>query len=320
MMIRKSSVFVVFLLGFLVAFHVPVPAQDTSVEIISVDEKSLQSGQGETGPVSVNRVLAVVGEQVLTMDDYKNRYGDTGLTYGRMKPMVNMLLLREAARNREISFSEARLDRMVERQEQRLSSAPGGLDRLLSQRGLTRSEYRENLRRRIRKQGLERQLLPEYFPGIDNSDTRPASVSVRARLIIVDDVASAWRIYDWLNDVPTEKTWNELYERYSRKLGLMGKFGDLGWFHWGHFNRQVEYRIFKLPLYAVSKPFQLRDGYALVYPTGYRFTPDNSTGSTALNAYNRYQRRYYRERLYQRLREDYSVNYPASVKSQLNIE
>lgn len=319
MMFRESPGFVLLLVFVLAASAAPVTAQDTSVEIISVDEQPFETRASETGPVAVNRVLAVVGEQVLTMGDYRKRYADTELTYARLRPLVNRMLLKEAARSRDVSFSESRLDRLVERQMQRFSSAPGGLQRVLDQRGLTRDAYRRQLRRRIEKQALESRLLPEFFPALDESDTRPASVSVRARLILVDSVSRAWQIYDWLNDQPSELTWNRLFDRYSRQLSLMGSHGDLGWFQWGHFNRQVEYRIFKLPLYTVSKPFRLRNGYALVYPTGYRFTPDKTPGKTALRAYRRYQRRYYRGKLYEKLRNNYSVNYPASVQRQLEL-
>lgn len=318
MLFRKPVTPVILAVFVLLSFPTVLPAQDTSVEIISVDEDPFKTEE-ETGPVPVNRILAVVGEQVLTMDEYQTRYGDTRLSQRRLRPLVNQMLLEKAASDREVSLSESRVDRLVNRQVDRMSRAPGGLDRVLRREGLTESEYRGQLRRRLKKQGLESRLLPEFFPGLDNSDTRPASVSVRARLMLVDDVASAWRIYGWLNDQPSERTWNRLFDEYSRRMGLMGKYGDLGWFQWGHFNSKVEYRIFTLPLYAVSEPFPLQDGYALVYPTGYRFTPNESPGSTARKAYRRYQRRYYREQLYDRLREDYPVSYPSSVRRQLGM-
>ncbi|MFB6226796.1 MAG: peptidylprolyl isomerase [bacterium] len=294
----------------------PVFSQETAEPIIKLDTEPFETA-GNTGPVAVNRVLAVVGDQVLTMNDYTERYGDTKLSLRRLKPLVNRLLLRRAAKSNEVTLKESRLNQMVQQQIDRVSSAPGGLSRLLRRRGMTKNDYRQQLRKRIEKQVLENRLLRQYFPGLQNPDTRPASVSVRARLMMVEDVATAWWVYGWLNDSPDEATWNQLFSTYSKRLSLMGNHGDLGWFRWGYFNREVEYRIYSLPLYAVSQPFKLRNGYALVYPTGYRFTPNTQPGQKSKRAYRRYRQRFYRDRLYDKLRQDFEVNYPSSVRADL---
>jgi parvulin-like peptidyl-prolyl isomerase len=292
-------------------------AQDTSVQIIDIDEDAFQK---DTVPrsVPVNRVLAVVDEQVITMADYQAKYGDTVLTYGRLKPMIDQLLLLATANDREISIPGNRLDQLVEKQITRINRRPGGLQTILRRRGLTKEQFRTQLRRRIRTQFLESRVLADEFPEIRNQDTQPAYVSVRARLMMVDDLSEAWRIYRWLQTQPAQTTWNQLYDKYARKMSLLGENGDLGWFTWGQFNQKIEYRVFKLPLYAVSQPFQLRDGYALVYPIGYRLEPTVPEPSQAFKVYQGYRRRFLREKLYERLRRRISVVIPTSVRDRLN--
>ncbi len=310
-----SLIFVFTLAGCIINLHT-VRAQDTPVKRLRIDEKALE---GETIPKGdpVDRLLCGVDTQVITMADYRARYGDTVLTYGRLEPMINQLLLLAEARNREISISQDRLDRLVEKQMDRLQKRSGGIDSILRQRGLTEKQFRSQLRRRIKTKFLESRVLGEVFPAIRSQDTRPASVSVRARMILVDKLTEAWRLYRWMKSQPTKKTWNRLFENHSKKISLMGDHGDLGWFGWGQFNRKIEYRVFKLPLYTVSEPFRLQEGYALVYPTGFRRKSTLSEPSETFKAYRRYRSRFLREKLYDRLRREKSVIIPTSVKDRL---
>jgi parvulin-like peptidyl-prolyl isomerase len=292
-------------------------AKDTSVQIIDIDKKAFKE---DTTPesVPVNRVLAVVDEQVITMADYQSKYGDTVLTYGRLQPLIDQLLLLAAAKDRKRSIPDDRLDKLVEQQIARINRRPGGLKTVLRRRGLTKRQFRSQLRRRLKTQFLESRVLAKEFPEIRNQDTQPAYVSVRARLMVVDDMAKAWRIYRWLQTQPSQTTWNQLYEKYAEKMSILGNDGDLGWFTWGQYNQKIEYRVFKLPLYAVSRPFKLRDGYALVYPTGYRLEPTVPEPSRAFKVYQGYRRRFLREKLYERLRQRKSVVIPSSIRDRLN--
>jgi hypothetical protein len=292
-------------------------AADTSVRIIDIDENTKSRTDNARGPVPVNRVLAVVNDRVITMQDYQREHGDTVLTYGRLEPMIDRLLLQEAAGDTLLRTVQGRVDDLVGRQIGRLRRQPGGLERMLQMRGISEQELRNQLRERIKKQSLESRVLRDYFPQIQNEDTRPAYVSVRARLMYVDTLDEAWWIYRWLQDQPSETTWNTLFQEYSRKISLMGESGDLGWLHWGRFSPEIEYRIFRQPLYTVSRPFELRDGYALVYPIGYRLDPTNPEASDSLQVYRRYRRRYLLDQLYDRLRQEMNVVIPASVRSQI---
>lgn len=310
---------IIFLSFALVVPTGTVMANDTSVRIIGINGEPSETAepQPRDRPIPVNRVLAVVNDRVITMQEYRAEHGDTVLTYGRLEPMIDRLLLLEAAGDTLLQKVEGRVDNLVERQLDRIRRQPGGLERLLRMRGTTEEQLRDQFRKRIKQQSLESQVLSDYFPQIQNEDTRPAYVSVRARLMYVDSLDRAWNVYRWLQDQPSEGTWNRLFDRYSRKISLMGNHGDLGWIHWGRFSPEIEYRIFRLPLYTVSRPFELRDGYALVYPTGYRLDPTNPEASDSIKVYRRYRRRYFVDRLYERLREEMNVVIPTSVSNQM---
>jgi len=305
-----------------IVFVIPegtVHAADPSVSIIGIDEEPPETAESapRDRPVPVNRVLAVINDRVITMREYRAEHGDTELTYGRLEPMIDRLLLLEASGDTLLRKVEGRVDNLVERQLDRIRQQPGGLKRLLRMRGTTEEQLRSQFRQRIKQQSLESQVLTDYFPQVQSEDTRPAYVSVRARLMYVDSLDQAWDIYRWLQDQPSETTWNRFFDRYSRKISLMGDHGDLGWFHWGRFSPGIEYRIFRLPLYTVSRPFELRDGYALVYPTGYRLDPTQPGGSDSIQVYQRYRQRYLVDRLYDRLREKMNVVIPTSVRNRM---
>jgi hypothetical protein len=319
-MIRSDCVCwcVAVLLGIVFLFPDPLQAADTGNEVISIDTDAISENLPSDEPVPVNRVLAIVDDQVITMSDYRAEYGDTVLTYGRLEPLIDRSLILAESADRKISLPEGRLDRLVERQVSRMKQAPGGLERMLRSRGLTEENFREGLRQRIKTRFLESRVLTRMYPQVQDGDTQSALVSVRARLMYVDNLRQAWRLYGWLQAQPTQETWNRLYENYSRKLGLMGEHGDLGWFQWGQYNRTIEYEVFKSPLYTVSHPFALRDGYAMIYPTGYRLDPAIDNPSRAIKVFKRYRRRFYVDRMYERLRREQSVIIPTSVQDRLS--
>lgn len=324
---QRKGYFTFFCLFLVFGLAVSVGAQSeqevSGPKIIDTDENTFgdTQPQEETSQVEssvpYNRILVGVDDQIITMADYKAEHGDTELTYGRLDPMIDRLLLLKAAKDRSIETPENRVNKLFNRQLSQIQTTPGGLSSFLERRGLTREQYERKLKRDIKKRFLESRVLVDEFPQVRNQDTQPAYVSVRARLLFLDDVTTAWHIYNRLQVLPTEKTWNHLYEKYSQKLGLMDKNGSLGWFNWGQYNRDIEYRVYKLPIYAVSEPFPLQDGYALVYPTGFRLDPTNPVPSRSVKALQSYRRQFLTEKLYEKLHEEYSVVIPESVQQRI---
>lgn len=278
-----------------------------------------RSADTDLDPRPINRVLAVVGGRAVTMRDYQERYGESPLTRDRLRNLVDRLLLVRAARDRDLLPDTGQVDRLVQRRMEAMRERAGSrFRRFLRQRSLSEAEFRRRIRERVQREIVTSRLMREVYPSDDRRDTRPAGARVRARLILVESLPRAWDLYRWLSRDPRRSTWNRLFEEYSLKLGRMGKGGDLGWFHWGEFSSAIEYRLYRLPLNAISQPFALRDRYAIVRPTGVRLDPKGSSlDPDALEAYRRYRRRFLREELADRLRESYSVTIPPSVRRRL---
>lgn len=273
-------------------------------------------------PRPINRVLAVVGSRAVTLRDYRNRYGDTRVTRDRLRSLVDRLLVAEAARDRDLLPDTGQVDRYVQQRMSAMRERAGSrFEQYLRRNDLSEDEFRRELHDRIRREIVTARLVNELFPSDDRRDTRTAGAQVRARLIVVEELSRAWDLYRWLNRDPRRATWNRLFDRHSARLGLMGEHGDLGWFHWGRFNPAIEYRVYRLPLHGISRPFSLRDRYAIVMPVGLRLEPDHgSLDPDALEAYEGYRRRFYQEELADRLREKYAVSIPPSVRRQLNSD
>ncbi len=285
-------------------------------------EEPARTRSPDTGldPRPINRVLAVVGDRAVTMRDYQERYGESSLTRDRLRNLVDRLLLVQAARDRDLLPDTGQVDRLVQRRMDMMRERAGSRFRkFLRQRSLSEAEFRRRIRERIQREIVTSRLMREVYPSDDRRDTRPAGARVRARLILVESLPRAWDLYRWLNRDPRQSTWNRLFERYSVKLGRMGEGGDLGWFHWGQFSPAIEYRLYRLPLHAISRPFALRDRYAIVMPTGLRLDPEESSlDPDALEAYRGYRRRFLREELADRLRESYAVTIPPSVRRRMD--
>lgn len=273
-------------------------------------------------PRPINRVLAVVGGRAVTLRDYRDRYGDTRVTRDRLRRLVDRLLVAEAARDRDLLPDTGQVDRYVQRRLDAIRNR--GADRFeqyLRRNDLSEDEFRRQLHERIRREIVTARLVNEFFPPDDRRDTRTAGAQVRARMMVVEELSRAWDLYRWLSRDPRTATWNRLFDRYSSRLGLMGEHGDLGWFHWGRFNSAIEYRVYRLPLHGISRPFPLRDRYAIVMPVGLRLEPDDaSLDPDSLEAYRSYRRRFFQEELADRLRESYAVSIPPSVRRRLNSD
>lgn len=275
----------------------------------------------DVNPEPVNRVLAVVGDRAVTLREYRRQYGDVPVTRRRLDDLVNRHLLREAARDRDLMPDTGLMDRYVNRRMSEVRSRAGArFEAYLRRESRSETQFRQRVRRSVERQIIISRLVEEFFPD-EGSDTVPAGVKVRARMIVVEDVATAWHLYRWLREDPRTSTWNRLFERYSQRMSPMGQHGDLGWFQWGHFHPKIEYRVFRLPLHGVSRPFSLKGRYAIVSPTGMRVMPDGATVSPGvLKAYRRYRQRFYREKLSSRLRDHYTVEIPPSVRRSFDGE
>lgn len=113
-------------------------------------------------------------------------------------------------------------------------------------------------------------------------------------------------------------TWDDLYDKHARELSFVDDLGRLDWFQWGTYSQEIEYRFFKNDLFRLSRPFEIRDNYGLVIPTGFRLdTLGGPASQDQIRLYESYRRRHFSNRLSGVLRERYSVNIPDSVREKL---
>ncbi len=257
------------------------------------------------------------------MKHYRDRFGDTDLKTTRLRQLIEARMIQQRAREMEVllqkqrveAFVDDRIDSMVE------ENGSDAFDQYLRSQGWSREEYRLRLRSQIRDEMLRGRVIARTYPEVQDSDTYPAYRQIRARMILVEDSSTARSIHRNLSDSPAESTWNRMFEEHSLKLSFMGPHGDLGWFQWGHFDREIEYQIYRLPEYGFSEPFVVRGRYALVHRTGTRSVP-NPQGDTGavLRTEQRLRAHFYEDRLLRELRRRYSVVVPRSVRGQLDVE
>jgi hypothetical protein len=307
------------LVAVLVSFLVPWPgfSQDggDGIRVLEVDDQP-------TGPRTraVNRILAVVENQAITMREYELEFGDTEVTRPRLNRLINRALIQQAGRESGIILDRARVRNFVDSRVQSIKQrGASAFDRFLRQRGITEAEYRSRLIQQIRNQRLRSRVLIRFYPQLAQPDTRAAQQLIKGRMMVLPDSGTAYEVYRALKQDPTMSTWDREFQEHSRKLGFMDENGELDWFTWGTYSREIEYRFFKNDLLRLSRPFQLRGQYALVIPTGFRLNTLARTASEDLfRLYESFRRRFYTEQLSERLRDRYSVNIPESVQQELN--
>lgn len=262
-------------------------------------------------------MLVSVADQAITLYDYQREYGETTINPDKLRILIDRLLLRIAAqKNDKITWPKNRINQLTRKQLKRIKQS-GRLSLMLNQNNMSLEEFKAKLHQDMTNQALERQILDNYYPDKLRADTADVGV-VRARLIVVGDSKTANRIYKKLRNTAKNKRqhkWGELFNRYSTRLSFTKKYGRLDWFQWGQYNSTIEYQLYKLPTFGISTPFSINDRHGLVYKTGHRFKSDNPPSDKAIKTYNRYQRRYYTNKLYKKLREVYPIIYADSIKN-----
>ncbi len=316
-MTKKVSFFV-FGFGLFLLFTGLLTAAPKSPwqEITPVSPEPEQANSRKT----VNRILALVTDEVITLGDYKKQYGSTEVEQEKLQLLIEKKLIRAAAEELKININNKDLQKMAEQRISRLKQAkgPSSYYRYLQEQNLSESEFKEELKKQAKNDRLINSLLNFAFPGFAPGDTTPgveAPGQIRGRLMLFSDSETAHRALRQLN---RGAAWSTLYDSYSLNFSFMGPRGNLGWFSWGKFASSIEYNLFKLPLYGVSEPFKFRKFYAIVHKTGSRVqVPGGEVSQRAKRTWAQYRFRHYREKLMSLLRERYTVIIPPSVNQRL---
>lgn len=309
-----------FLLVVLTAVSVPGAEKSPWQEIEPVPpgkEEAAVSGR------TVNRILAQVTDEAITLNDYREQYGDTEVTGEKLKLLIEKELIQAAADELKINIDDDRLQKLAKQRIGRLKQAEGieSYHRYLEERELSEGEFKEQLKKQARNDQLVNSLLnfafPDFSPG-DTASNRKAPGQIRARMMLFSDSSTAHRVLEQLNQ---GTPWATLYDSYSRKFSFLGTHGDLGWFTWGRFARPLEYSLYKLPLYGISDPIEFKNYYALIHKTGTRLHPPGATVSKKSSSrWTEYRLRDYREKLMDLLKSRYTVKIPDSLAAKLETE
>ncbi|MFP4686716.1 MAG: SurA N-terminal domain-containing protein [bacterium] len=283
----------------------------------------LPEGYTIEGPRSLNRALALVGDSVITLRDYRSQFKDTQITRPRLDHLIDQALIDFAASDMGISITDENTRQMVDQRLEAIINS-GGEEQFrsyLEAEGLTEKQFREQMQEQSKSEMLLSQVIARSFPEFAVPDTFTAGARLKARLMIIDDRQTANEVFEKLGKKPTEEEWNRLYEEHSRPQWFVGEYGKLDWFGWGSFHEDIEYHLFKLPLYALSEPFHYRGDYLLVWKTGIRYpSPGTAPEMEELQYFEQLRQKFYHERLLELLRDHYAVEIPDSVLRQIGGE
>lgn len=263
----------------------------------------------------INRLLAVVENEAITLRDYRSYFGDTDLTRGKLNKMVDKKLIDIAKKKLVNSRVGDQISSRVRKHIERMKEQEGNrsFNKFLEQRKLSEEEFTSQM---INQQKMMI-LLNRVFPEALQNKPGPTAL-IKGRLMIFPNQSTAKTVYGKLQQSPTRQTWNHLFEKYSSKPPFLGNKGALDWFHWGTRSREIEFQFFRLSRFEISKPFEQRGSHLIVYKTGLRISPPGVSPTPAMNnAHEELSRRYlmenYRDQLPEKLRQRFTVNKPTSV-------
>ncbi len=263
-----------------------------------------------------NRVYARVGGEVVTKADYRREFGTAEVEPERLKWLIDELLIDVAAEEVGARITAEDVEQMVDQQIGQIKMQAGeeGFQSQLQREGLTEEEFREQMAEELQRQQKLSAVLFSQYPELQPEEGEPASASPtrpRARIMLLESNDTAEKVY---TELEKGAEWEAVFEEKSEKLGFMGEAGDLGWFDWGQWGRELEFRIFKLPLFGISEPFEFRGYNTIIQKTGSRLVPPwEEISIRSRETWRNYRLEYYQEKLLELLREEYAVYVPSDL-------
>lgn len=255
----------------------------------------------------VDRVVAVVGDSVVLMsqlvEEMQVAVQQPGVTVpddpdemrafmgGILETLVNVqLIVQEAARDSTLLPDPVVVDQQVQStmdQVRQRFPTQAGFDAALGQMGLTVTQYRDNLRARIRREQIQRLYLQTRLPSVPavavtEAEMREAFEQQRAALQQRPELLSLEQVL--LKVAPPDSAWNaakatadsllaeiragadfgELARENSDDTGSAPSGGDLDWFRRGVMVPEFEDAAFRLRDGQVSEPVRTAFGFHVI--------------------------------------------------------
>jgi len=195
---------------------------------------------------------------------------------------IRNVLYDQAAAERNIRVAKAEVDEGFATQYNQLLTSYGltedDLEFYLNQQGQTLSSYKAAFRDDIETQLRNAHLKDAIVGVIDPTNEEllaymEAHISdydlperVQARHILVADEATAWDVYEQLQNGADFAT---LAAEVSEDTGTSSDGGNLGWFERGQMVTEFEDAAFSMEIGEVSEPVQTTYGYHIIEVTGH---------------------------------------------------
>lgn len=258
-------------------------------------------------PDLVDRIVAVVGDSVVLMsqlvEEMQVAAQQPGVTVPQepeamrafmrdiLETLVNVqLIVQEAARDSTLLPDPAVVDQQVQATMSSVRErfpTQEGFDRALGQMGLTVTQYRDNLRARIRREQIQRLYLQTRLPSVaavavteaemrELYEQRRATLQQRPELLTLEQVLlpvappdSAWdavraKADSLLAEIREGADFAELAREHSDDTGSAPGGGDLDWFRRGVMVPAFEDAAFRLRDGQVSEPVRTPFGWHII--------------------------------------------------------
>jgi len=246
-----------------------------------------------------NRVVATVGDVKITEKDIERymmiilpqRYYHRNLSDEKLKSLretaLNTLIERELlyyeARKKGIKVSEEKIDEIMNQMVKRYRSKEN-LKKLVAQTGLTLTQFRNELKKRLMIQELIKKYvqvnltdkdLKKYYEENKYKFKEPKALKLRYIFIKIDPShpksrqIARERAEKAYEEIKAGKDFGDVAARYSDDLSRI-KGGDVGYVHKGRFSKEIESQIYRLKIGEVSPILETEMGFHIIKVEGER--------------------------------------------------
>jgi len=222
----------------------------------------------------VDKIVAVVGSQVITSNELDKAYAndELGTGEGKSSPkiskkeylerMVEKILVEQEVKRQGVSVTNQEIEQAIDKKRQQFEMSQADLAQALREQGMTMDEYREQVRQSLSMAKLVSNEVKSSAEITDpeinayyekHKDEFRSADKVRLYHIVVRDSPEAKNILQTIQDrLRKGASFQELARNYSE--GEEAKAGgDLGWVEMDQLKMPVRKLVSDLPLGRVSQ-------------------------------------------------------------------
>lgn len=208
--------------------------------------------------------VAAVNGQAISRSDFDHKLESSPAAKQILNSMVQMALLDQYARDKNIQISQADIDK--QEAETRAKFPPGQFEQIVKQQGLTEQDVQAILRQQLI---LQKAVAPQVH--VSDADIKAffdknhaqfdKPEQVKARHILVADLATANTV---LAKLKAGGSWDALAKQYSTDPASKDKGGELGYFGKGQMVPQFQAAAFGAKVGQIVGPIKSPFGYHII--------------------------------------------------------